>query len=204
MFNGRKFKFQNRKGFWEKTYLRFHFFKTGLYTQLILVNFCISEITQAWNCLLYYMYYEYIYVFVHLLQAQLRELYQQPDTEPVDENYFLYTVQVKMTKCSQKGGKIVYLFESTYPEIQRKHNIPKVYEYQSSYSSHMVDDWYQASTRKSSGWHKKSNFNQYSSGWPLMKNVFSRKQKRQVQSKRCKKFIPFLVYIPWNAKKTYT
>ena len=49
-----------------------------------------------------------------------------------------FSMQAKMTKCSQKGVKIVYLFsETTYPEMQRKH---RLYEYQSSTSKDPVDE----------------------------------------------------------------
>ena len=47
-------------------------------------------------------------------------------------------------------------FKSTYPEMQRKH-IPRVNEYQSWTRSHLLNDWYQTSTRESSGWHLISN-----------------------------------------------
>ena len=44
-----------------------------------------------------------------------------------------------MTKSSQKVSSCIAFFESTYNEMQRKH-IPRVYENQSSTSSHPVDD----------------------------------------------------------------
>ena len=53
-----------------------------------------------------------------------------------DEHFFF--IQAKTIKCSENGVKIPFL-ESTYPEMQRKH-IPRVNKYQSSTSSHPVDD----------------------------------------------------------------
>ena len=45
-----------------------------------------------------------------------------------------------MTKSSQKKCQnYIPFLESTYPEMHRKH-IPREYEYQSSTSSHPVDD----------------------------------------------------------------
>ena len=53
------------------------------------------------------------------------------------KNVFSY--KRKMTNSSQKSVKIVYFFKSTDPEMQRKH-ITRVYEYQLTTSSHLVDD----------------------------------------------------------------
>ena len=53
-----------------------------------------------------------------------------------DKKYFF--IQAKMTKCSQKGSKLYTFLETTFPEMLRK-LIPRLYEYQSSTSSHLVD-----------------------------------------------------------------
>ena len=51
-----------------------------------------------------------------------------------DKNVFFFI----QAKFQSKSVKLYTFLESTYPEMQRK-LIPRVYEYQSSTSSHLVD-----------------------------------------------------------------
>ena len=44
-----------------------------------------------------------------------------------------------MPNAVKRVSKLYIFLESTYPEMQRKH-IPRVYDYQSSTSSHPVND----------------------------------------------------------------